>query len=158
MLGHRKFNEFYPVKNCLFYRELIFDDDWNELNYSLMTRKDAETFLENHFPFAHTWRKKVWIFKKYSRVLFVTEILSVQLTLCEGDDFAPIVCSTRCRIYFRNSFHHLISLWDHLRLLLRPPDTPGHLSPELLIVLPPLLRGVHISGRLVIRIWKLMND
>ena len=100
-------------------------------------------------------KKESLDFKKYSRVLFVTEILSVQLTLCEGDDFAPIVCSTRCRIYFRNSFHHLISLWDHLRLLLRPPDTPGHLSPELLIVLPPLLRGVHISGRLVIRIWKL---
>jgi len=45
--GHRKFNEIYPVKNGLFYRELIYDDDWNEL-----TREDAETILENPFSFA----------------------------------------------------------------------------------------------------------
>ena len=158
----KSFYENYPVKICLFYRELIFDDDWNEWIELLICDKRRHWNLSQRPQSNISVCEMAWRKDRFSRTFPLSSIRHLN-----------IVCTIYivCRWWFCSDsmFHQMSYLFQkqfsslnitigHLGLLLWPPDAVGHLPPELLIILSPHFSSVHIRRGLVVGIWKLINN
>ena len=158
----KSFYENYPVKICLFYRELIFDDDWNEWIELFICDKRRHWNLfqrpQSNYLSVGDGLKKGLIFKNFSRVLnsslkyrvynWHCVKVMILLRLYVSPDVVFI-----SETVFITEYHY-----GHLGLLLWPPNALSHLSPELLVILSPHFSSVHIRRGLVVGIWKLINN